>query len=67
MADIPKIINQKDAQKLLEAHGWAKTEGGKHNVKMEKNGHRPVTLPMHKGQDYSKSLTRDILKQAQII
>ena len=51
----------------LEEHGWVRTKGGKHNVKMEKDGHRPITLPMHKRQDYSASLTRAILKQAGII
>jgi predicted RNA binding protein YcfA (HicA-like mRNA interferase family) len=62
----PKTLNQKAAQKLLEEHGWAKTEGGKHSVKMEKPGERPITLPGHRGQEYSKSLTRRILKQAGI-
>jgi predicted RNA binding protein YcfA (HicA-like mRNA interferase family) len=66
MADIPKTMNQKKARKLLEAHGWAKTEGGKHNVKMEKEGERPITLPKHRNEDYSKSLTAAILKQAGI-
>lgn len=44
-----------------------KPGGGKHNIKMEKAGERPITLPMHKGQQYSKDLTRSILKQAGII
>jgi predicted RNA binding protein YcfA (HicA-like mRNA interferase family) len=38
-----------------------------HVVKMEKDGERPITLPMHRGQEYSKNLTRAILKQAGII
>lgn len=67
MADVPKIINQKSAKKLLETNGWVKTEGGKHNIKMEKEGERPITLPMHRGQDYSKALSRAILKQAGLI
>jgi predicted RNA binding protein YcfA (HicA-like mRNA interferase family) len=33
-------------------------------VKMEKPGHRPITLPMHHGSDYSRSLTAAILRQA---
>ncbi|HYM44962.1 MAG TPA: type II toxin-antitoxin system HicA family toxin [Solirubrobacteraceae bacterium] len=57
-------LNQKSARKLLEAHGWRRTSGGKHAVKMEKAGHRPITLPMHKGRDYHQSLTRAILRQA---
>lgn len=58
------LLNQKSARKLLEANGWTKTRGGKHNIKMEKSGKRPITLPMHHGEDYSKSLTSAILKQA---
>ncbi len=59
-------LNQKTAQKLLERHGWVRTIGGKHNVKMEKPGHRPITLPMHQGADYSKGLAAAILRQAGI-
>lgn len=61
-----KLLSQKTAKKLLEAHDWSKTVGGKHNVKMEKVGHRPITLPKHKGEDYSVGLTRSILKAAGI-
>jgi predicted RNA binding protein YcfA (HicA-like mRNA interferase family) len=48
----------------LEAHGWAATRGGKHVVKMEKPGHRPITLPKHRGGDYGRSLTSAILREA---
>jgi predicted RNA binding protein YcfA (HicA-like mRNA interferase family) len=65
--DVPKTLNQKSAQKLLQSYGWSKTKGGKHNVKMEKAGERPITLPSHRGQEYSVDLTRAILKQAAII
>lgn len=61
-----KLLNQKSAMALLGDHGWTETIGGKHNVKMEKAGHRPITLPRHKGQDYSPGLTRAILRQAGI-
>jgi len=61
-----RLLSQKTARKLLEAHGWRKTAGGKHSVKMEKPGNRPITLPMHKGEDYSVGLTRSILKAAGI-
>jgi predicted RNA binding protein YcfA (HicA-like mRNA interferase family) len=60
-------MNQAEAIALLALHGWAKTKGGKHNVKMERDGMRPVTLPEHRSQQYSKDLTRRILKQAGII
>lgn len=61
---LPKVLSQKTARKLLERHGWVETLGGKHSVKMEKSGERPITLPMHKGQDYGPQLTSAILKAA---
>jgi predicted RNA binding protein YcfA (HicA-like mRNA interferase family) len=64
---LPKTISQKTGRSLLEAHGWTKTEGGKHNVKMEKDGERSITLPKHRGQEYSVDLTRRILKQAGLL
>ena len=59
-------LSQKSAIKLMREHGWTKTVGGKHNVKMEKSGKRPITLPKHGGADYSKGLTRALLRQAEI-
>lgn len=50
---MPKLLNQKSAAKLLQENGWTESVGGKHNVKMVKPGHRPITLPKHKAQDYS--------------
>lgn len=38
--------------------------GGKHVVKMTKPGERPITLPMHKGRDYSKALDSAIRREA---
>jgi predicted RNA binding protein YcfA (HicA-like mRNA interferase family) len=61
---LPTTLDQKSARKLLEANGWTRTKGGKHVIKMEKDGERPITLPKHRGQTYSKDLTRAILKQA---
>lgn len=49
---------------MLISNGWTPTIGGKHNVKMEKRGCRPITLPMHGGRDYSASLTNAILREA---
>jgi len=40
------------------------TRGGKHVVKMEKAGERPITLPRHGGKTYGKGLTAAILRQA---
>lgn len=60
----PKPMNQANAIDYLTALGWIRTIGGKHNVKMEKPGHRPITLPMHKGRDYGPQLRSMILRQA---
>lgn len=57
-------LNQKKAIKLLEQNGWTRSRGGKHVVKMTKQGERPITLPHHKGRAYSKGLTAAILRQA---
>ena len=59
-----RLLSQKKAIKLLVENGWTQTVGGKHNVKMTKRGHRPITLPKHKGQNYSRSLTSAIRRQA---
>ena len=59
-----QVLNQKKAIKLFVANGWSRGAGGKHSVKMEIDGHRPVTLPMHKGRDYGPDLTASILKSA---
>jgi predicted RNA binding protein YcfA (HicA-like mRNA interferase family) len=57
-------LNQKAAIRLLEEHGWNRSRGGKHQVKMTKQGRRPITLPAHRGGDYSRGLTGAILRQA---
>jgi predicted RNA binding protein YcfA (HicA-like mRNA interferase family) len=64
--DIPKTLNQRSMVRLLEEHGWIETLGGKHVVKMEKPGERPITLPMHKGRDYGPALRSEILRQAKL-
>jgi predicted RNA binding protein YcfA (HicA-like mRNA interferase family) len=60
----PRVLNQRTAKALLEADGWTETQGGKHSVKMTKDGHRPITLPHHGGGDYSRDLTAAILREA---
>jgi predicted RNA binding protein YcfA (HicA-like mRNA interferase family) len=57
-------LNQKKAIKLLLEHGWTRARGGKHQIKMIKQGCRPITLPQHKGRDYPRGLALAILKQA---
>lgn len=59
-------LNQKKAIKLLKENGWKQARGGKHQVKMTKQGHRPITLPQHKGRDYQPSLASAIRKQARL-
>lgn len=61
---LPRTLSQRTARALLEAEGWTMTIGGKHQVKMEKPGHRPITLPAHRRGDYSAGLTNAILRQA---
>jgi predicted RNA binding protein YcfA (HicA-like mRNA interferase family) len=61
----PQRHNQKSMKKLLEQNGWTETRGGKHVIKMEKKGHRPITLPHDKGGGgYPQGLTTAILGQA---
>lgn len=61
---LPKTANQGEIQRILEARGWVRTIGGKHVVKMEKEGRRPITLPHCKGQQYGRDLTTRIFKEA---
>lgn len=64
MVDVPKVLDQRKAIKLLKDAGWTRDTGGKHQVKMTKDGHRPITLPQHKGRDYPRGLAAAIVKQA---
>ena len=61
-----QVHSQKTMKKLLTQNGWEAVRGGKHVVKMTKAGERPITLPIHKGRDYSPSLTASILRQAKL-
>jgi predicted RNA binding protein YcfA (HicA-like mRNA interferase family) len=55
---------QKQWIKRLKSEGWNQGRGGKHQVKMSKPGHRPITLPEHKGNAYSKGLEGQLRQQA---
>jgi predicted RNA binding protein YcfA (HicA-like mRNA interferase family) len=55
---------QKEWIKILRKAGWTKEVGGNHQTKMTKSGSRPITLPEHKGETYSKGLDGAIKKQA---
>jgi predicted RNA binding protein YcfA (HicA-like mRNA interferase family) len=50
--------------KLLEAEGWTRARGGKHQVKMTKPGQRPITLPENKRRVYSKGFEAALRRQA---
>jgi predicted RNA binding protein YcfA (HicA-like mRNA interferase family) len=63
---VAKLLDQRRAIRLLEREGWSRTVGGKHSVKMTKPGSRPITLPHHHGECYSKGLSAAIVKQAEL-
>jgi predicted RNA binding protein YcfA (HicA-like mRNA interferase family) len=67
MRPYPKTLNQRSMKKLLEANGWVATVGGKHVVKMEKPGRRPITLPANKRRDHPPGLRAAILKEAGLL
>lgn len=62
--ELPRRLSQKTAKALLEAEGWVQALSGNHQIKMDKPGMRPITLPQHKGQDYAAGLTQAIYRQA---
>jgi predicted RNA binding protein YcfA (HicA-like mRNA interferase family) len=57
---------QKQWIKLLEAEGWIKERGGKHQVKMTRPGKRPITLPENKRQAYGKGFESALRRQADL-
>jgi predicted RNA binding protein YcfA (HicA-like mRNA interferase family) len=61
-----KRYTQKALAKVLKEHGWEQSVGGKHQVKMTREGHRPVTIPEFKGETLPVGLSQAILKQAGI-
>jgi predicted RNA binding protein YcfA (HicA-like mRNA interferase family) len=61
---VAKLLDQRRAIRLLEAEGWSRSTGGKHSVKMTKASSRPITLPAHHGECYSKGLSAAIIRQA---
>ena len=55
---------QKQWIKRLQRAGWALGRGGKHQVKMTKDGRRPITLPEHKRRPYSKGFEAQLRREA---
>lgn len=59
-------MTQKEWIKRLQAVGWTLERGGKHQAKMTKTGHRPVTLPENKRRAYSKSFEAQLRRETGI-
>lgn len=57
-------LTQKEWIKVLESNGWTRETGGKHQTKMTKAGHRPITLPENKRRAYSKGFESTLRRQA---
>lgn len=55
---------QKQWIKRLQAEGWSVERGGKHQVKMTKQGERPITLPDNKRRAYSKGFEAQLRRKA---
>lgn len=49
--------------KLLREAGWRQEAGGKHQVKMTKQGRRPVTLPDNHRRAYSKGFEAQLRRE----
>jgi len=56
-------MTQKEWIKLLQAEGWTRETGGKHQVKMTKPGHRPITLPENHRRSYTKGFEAALRRQ----
>lgn len=59
-------MTQKQWIKRLRKEGWTQESGGNHQVKMTKPGYGPITLPMAKGETYSKGLESSLRRQADL-
>jgi predicted RNA binding protein YcfA (HicA-like mRNA interferase family) len=57
-------MTQKEWIRRLKLEGWKRERGGKHQVKMTKDGHRPITLPENKREAYSKGFEAELRRQA---
>lgn len=57
---------QKEWIKRLLQAGWTLEHGGKHQAKMTKPGHRPVTLPENKRRAYSKGFEAQLRRETDL-
>lgn len=55
---------QKEWIKILIAEGWAHETGRNHQVKMTKDGERPITLPDNHRRPYGKGFEAALRRQA---
>lgn len=59
-------LTQKEWIKRLQSEGWTRESGGKHQTKMTKPGHRPITLPENHRRAYSKGFEAALRRQADL-
>lgn len=52
--------------KLLRDDGWKQETGGKHQVKMTRQGRRPITLPDNHRRTYSKGFEAQLRREARL-
>lgn len=57
--------DQKSWLRYLRDLGWEQERGGNHQVKMTKPSCRPITLPMHKGQQYAKGMNSRLRREVE--
>jgi hypothetical protein len=53
--------------KLMREAGWRQEAGGKHQVKMTRQGRRPVTLPDNHRRAYSKGFEAQLRREVRLV
>ena len=56
-------LTQSQWIQLLRRDGWRQEAGGKHQVKMTKQGRRPITLPDNHRRAYSKGFEAQLRRE----
>lgn len=52
--------------KVLREEGWRQEAGGRHQVKMTKQGMRPITLPDNHRRAYAKGFEAQLRREARL-
>ena len=52
--------------KVLREDGWRQEAGGRHQVKMTKQGMRPITLPDNHRRAYAKGFEAQLRREARL-